>query len=79
MAIEPQRATPLVERLARKANLSPIALAQAKIAIDAGMQADLDTGLAIESRAYAVTVPTEDRLEGLAAFKERRKPSFKGK
>lgn len=58
---------------------APIALQQAKIAIDAGMQADLSTGLEIESRAYAVTIPTEDRQEGLAAFREKRKPNFKGK
>lgn len=58
---------------------APIALAQAKIAIDAGMQTDLNTGLEIESRAYAVTIPTEDRREGLAAFREKRKPNFQGK
>ena len=58
---------------------APIALAQAKIAIDAGLQADLETGLAIESRAYAVTIPTEDRLEGLEAFKQGRKPVFKAR
>ncbi|MFW5968120.1 MAG: enoyl-CoA hydratase-related protein, partial [Persicimonas sp.] len=40
---------------------APIALAQAKIAIDGGMQCDLQTGLELESRAYAVTIPTEDR------------------
>jgi enoyl-CoA hydratase/carnithine racemase len=58
---------------------APIALQQAKIAIDAGMQTDLSTGLEIESRAYAVTLPTDDRQEGLAAFREKRKPNFKGK
>lgn len=58
---------------------APIALAQAKIAIDAGLQADLATGLRIESRAYAVTIPTEDRREGLAAFREGRKPEFSGR
>jgi enoyl-CoA hydratase/carnithine racemase len=57
----------------------PIALAQAKYAIDAGMEADLHTGLAIESNAYWLTIPTEDRLEGLAAFREKRKPLYKGK
>ena len=57
---------------------APIALAQAKIAIDAGMQTDLTTGLEIESRAYAITLPTKDRLEGLAAFKEKRPPVFTG-
>jgi enoyl-CoA hydratase/carnithine racemase len=58
---------------------APVALAQAKLAIDAGMQADLATGLKIEARCYAVTIPTEDRQEGLAAFREKRTPQFKGR
>jgi len=56
----------------------PIALEQAKYAIDAGLESDLNTGLAIESNAYWLTIPTEDRLEGLAAFREKRKPVYKG-
>ncbi len=67
-------------QLAEKMLLSaPIALAQAKRAIDTGSEVDLQSGLDIEALAYAVTLPTEDRLEGLAAFKEKRKPDFKGK
>ncbi len=57
----------------------PIAIEQAKYAINYGIDADIHTGLAMESNAYWVTIPTEDRLEGLAAFKEKRKPVFKGK
>ena len=57
----------------------PIALAQAKYAINHGLETDLHTGLAIESAAYWHTIGTEDRLEGLAAFKEKRKPVYKGK
>ena len=57
----------------------PIALEQAKYAINYGMETDLNTGLAIESNAYWVCIPTEDRLEGLAAFQEKRKPVYKGK
>ena len=57
----------------------PVAVEMAKYAITAGMQADLDTGLAIESNAYRIIIPTEDRLEALAAFKEKRAPRFKGK
>lgn len=57
----------------------PIAVEQAKYAINYGLETDLHTGLGIESNAYWVTVPTEDRLEGLAAFKEKRKPVYKGK
>jgi enoyl-CoA hydratase/carnithine racemase len=57
----------------------PIAIEQAKYAINRGMETDLHTGLAIESNAYWITIPTEDRLEGLAAFREKRKPVYKGK
>ncbi len=57
----------------------PIAIEQAKYAINAGLETDLHTGLSIESNAYWITIPTEDRLEGLAAFKEKRKPVYKGK
>lgn len=57
----------------------PIAIQQAKYAINYGLETDLHTGLAIESNAYWVTIPTEDRLEGLAAFREKRKPVYKGK
>jgi len=57
----------------------PIAIEQAKYAINHGMETDIQTGLAIESNAYQVTIPTQDRLEGLAAFREKRKPVFRGK
>lgn len=57
----------------------PVAIKQAKYAITQGMNTDLHTGLAIESKAYELTIPTEDRLEALLAFSEKRKPVFLGK
>jgi enoyl-CoA hydratase len=57
----------------------PIALKQAKYAICNGMNVDIGTGLKIESKAYELTIPTEDRLEALAAFSEKRKPVFIGR
>lgn len=65
--------------LARKiVRNAPIALAQAKFAIDKGYEVDLQTGLSIEQNAYEITIPTRDRLEGLQAFKEKRAPHYKG-
>jgi enoyl-CoA hydratase/carnithine racemase len=61
------------------AETGPIAVEMAKYAIDKGIETDLATGLAIESNAYRVTIPTEDRVEGLTAFREKRKPQYKGK
>lgn len=57
----------------------PIALQQAKFAVKNGMNTDLQTGLQIERKAYEITIPTEDRMEALAAFGEKRKPVFKGR
>jgi enoyl-CoA hydratase len=57
----------------------PVAIEQAKYAINYGLETDMHTGLAIESNAYWVCIPTEDRLEGLTAFKEKRKPIYKGR
>lgn len=56
----------------------PVALAQAKYAINKGIEVSLPVGLAIESNAYAVTIPTKDRTEGLTAFREKRKPVYTG-
>ncbi|SFS49798.1 enoyl-CoA hydratase-related protein [Marininema halotolerans] len=57
---------------------APLALAQAKFAIDYGAETDLGTGLALETKAYETLIPTKDRLEGLDAFKEKRKPIYLG-
>jgi len=57
----------------------PVAIEQAKYAINYGLETDLHTGLAIESNAYWVCIPTEDRMEGLKAFREKRKPKYTGR
>ena len=63
----------------RIAQNGPIAIRQAKFAINKGVDAPLEVALNIESNAYAHCIPTEDRLEGLRAFKEKRKPNYQGK
>jgi enoyl-CoA hydratase/carnithine racemase len=68
-----------MEMAAMIAQTGPIAVEMAKYAIDKGIETDLATGLAIESNAYRVTIPTEDRIEGLTAFREKRKPVYKGR
>ncbi|MBO8162572.1 MAG: enoyl-CoA hydratase/isomerase family protein [Brevibacillus sp.] len=57
---------------------APLAVYQAKFAIDRGSSVDLQTGLELESKAYEVIIPTKDRLEALDAFREKRKPVFRG-
>lgn len=56
----------------------PIALQMAKKALDTGIELSLDEGLRIEHECYKQTIHTKDRMEGLKAFKEKRKPVYKG-
>jgi enoyl-CoA hydratase len=70
-----ESAEALCDRMMKNA---PIALQQAKFAINYGMGVDMQTGLSIEQKAYEVTIPTKDRMEALEAFAEKRDPEFKG-
>ncbi|TMS37416.1 hypothetical protein L596_004351 [Steinernema carpocapsae] len=56
----------------------PIAVKLAKIAIDRGSEMDINSGLIVEQQCTAQVVPTKDRLEGLAAFAEKRPPVYNG-
>ena len=57
----------------------PIAVRQAKKAIAWGAETDLETGMILAIEAYNSTVHTDDRLEGVRAFNERRPPRFQGR
>ncbi|XP_067846288.1 enoyl-CoA hydratase domain-containing protein 2, mitochondrial isoform X2 [Heptranchias perlo] len=56
----------------------PVALRMAKQAMNRGIEVDISSGMAIEEMCYAQVIPTKDRLEGMAAFKEKRLPHFTG-
>lgn len=57
----------------------PVAVRAAKDAIDRGSELPLAQGLEHEARCYERVLGTEDRLEALAAFAEKRKPRFTGR
>lgn len=68
-----------VDALARKlADRAPVALHMAKVALNNGPQADLRTALDMEARCYSLCFGTNDRIEGMNAFLEKRAPEFKG-
>ena len=61
------------------ASNGPLAIRAAKSAIMQGMDASsLTEAMEIERKYYQTIIPTEDRLEGLAAFREKRKPEYEG-
>jgi enoyl-CoA hydratase/carnithine racemase len=66
--------------LAREvAEKPPIASRLAKQAVLAAEETALSAGLENERRLYELAMATEDRVEGMKAFLEKRKPEFEGK
>ncbi|HXI02548.1 MAG TPA: enoyl-CoA hydratase-related protein [Candidatus Saccharimonadales bacterium] len=57
----------------------PLAIRAAKRAVDKGASLTLAEGLKAELRAYGSIIRTEDRVEAVRAFNEKRRPDFKGR
>lgn len=57
----------------------PVAVQLAKKCITASLSTDQETGLLLELLSYSVLVSTEDRIEGVDAFLEKRPSKFQGK
>ncbi len=58
---------------------APMAVRAAKVAINRGRDCDSRTAYALDIAAYNVLIGSEDRLEGIAAFNEKRKPVWKNR
>ena len=58
---------------------SSIALKYAKEAIDTGLDMDLDNGIKVEINSVGMVFASDDRMEGVTAFLEKRKPEFKNR
>jgi 2-(1,2-epoxy-1,2-dihydrophenyl)acetyl-CoA isomerase len=71
-----EEASAYAERLAA---MPTRALSATKRLIREGLTADLDTALAAEGNAQAEMGQTEDHLEGVMAFAEKREPRFEGR
>jgi enoyl-CoA hydratase/carnithine racemase len=71
-----ERALELAQRIARR---PPIAVRLGKQAVLAADETGLAAGLEQERRLYEIAMATEDRIEGMDAFLEKRKPEFKGR
>jgi enoyl-CoA hydratase/carnithine racemase len=57
----------------------PVAVRLGKQAVQAADETALSAGLAYERRLYELAMATEDRVEGMTAFIEKRRPEFRGR
>jgi enoyl-CoA hydratase/carnithine racemase len=61
------------------ATKATVALGAAKRAVNDGWGRPMEEALAIEAEAFAVSFASEDALEGITAFIEKREADFKGR
>lgn len=68
-----------LELAAEIASNAPLAVRAAKKSISGGHALPLDQALALEAECYQPLLRTGDRVEGLRAFREKRRPRYQGK
>lgn len=77
--VEPARLAARARELAAEiAGNGPLAVRAAKRAVDGGCELPLREGLRFEAECYATILHTRDRVEALEAFREKRKPEYRG-
>lgn len=70
------KALEIAEKIAK---MAPLSVINSKKAINEGIGKDLKDGLQVEEKCYRNILYSEDRVEGLKAFLEKRPPQYKGK
>ena len=78
--VPPGQALPAAVAIAREiAASAPMAVRAAKVTLSRGQDCDSRTAYALDIAAYNQLVGSEDRLEGIAAFNEKRQPVWKNR
>jgi enoyl-CoA hydratase len=57
----------------------PVGVGLAKACINRSTSLDIDSGLDFEAEAFGLCFGTEDQKEGMTAFLEKRKPTYRGR
>jgi enoyl-CoA hydratase len=68
-----------LELAAKVAAMPPVAVIAAKAAVNRAEELSLEAGLEFERHSFYLLFDTEDQKEGMAAFAEKRKPSWRGR
>ncbi|MEM2869244.1 MAG: enoyl-CoA hydratase-related protein [Thermoplasmata archaeon] len=78
--VSPDRLMEEARKLAATiASRGQIAVKLAKLCIDRGLDMDLESGCALEKQSFSLCFSTQDRVEGMKAFLEKREPKFIGR
>lgn len=78
--VEPERLLDEVRGMARHlANFAPFVPRTMKAMVHFGMEASLAGALMLEKYAQGALVQTDDKVEGISAFLDKRKPEFRGR
>ena len=78
--VPPEQLLPAAREMAAKIlSRGPLATRLAKLATNMSAEASLDAGLVIEKLGQSILYASEDKLEGMSAFLEKRKPRFRGR
>jgi len=79
MVVKPDELMEKAMKTAKKiTQKAPIAVKMALYAVNHGLETDIETGLILETALANITIGSEDKKEGIAAFFEKRKPEFRG-
>ncbi|MDT8715498.1 short-chain-enoyl-CoA hydratase [Clostridium sp. 19966] len=78
--VEPEKLMEEAKAMAQTiAANAPLAVKFSKVAINRGIQTDIDTALMYEAEAFGECFSTEDQKEGMTAFVEKREKNFKNR
>jgi enoyl-CoA hydratase len=78
--VEPEELLPEARRMAAQlAQFAPFVPRTMKAMVNFGMEASLAGALMLEKYAQGALVQTDDKMEGISAFLEKRDPEFKGR
>ncbi len=77
--VEPDNLLPTCTKMLQKSlRNGPVAISQVKRLVDEGIEMDLSDAISMEAAAFGHVFGTQDQKEGMAAFLEKRRPTFRG-